>query len=35
MGEVDELGPDFKSVEILPFSDWLRFQLGTKDESME
>ena len=35
MGEVDELGPYFKSVEILPFSDWLRFQLDTKDESME
>ena len=23
MGEVDELGPYFKSAEILPFSDWI------------
>ena len=35
MGEVGELGPYFKSAEILPFSDWMRFQLGAKDESME
>ena len=35
MGEVDELGPYFKSAEILPFSDWMRFQLCAKDESME
>lgn len=35
MGEVGELGPYFKKAEILPFSDWMRFQLGAKDESME
>ena len=27
MEKVGELGPYFKSAEILPFSDWMRFQL--------
>ena len=27
MGEVGELGPYFKSAEIQPVSDWMRFQL--------
>ena len=36
IGELDELGPYFESAEILPFfADWLRFQLGAKDESVE
>ena len=31
MGEVGELGPYFKSAEILPFSDWIwDFSLARK-----
>lgn len=32
---IDERGLYFKSAEILPFSDWLWFQLGAKGESVE